>query len=190
MNHIYSCGHHCAYRCPGTVRCRGICKHSDDQNLCHIYRKISNIRCTKYPNLNVSRLVLQLSLPNPMKPCVKSRMKMQLEQRRQAMLQLYLSDRQFYCLLRCALLETRRYIIYIYIYIYIVGLALESSHFETWTKWPPLCRWHFHRTNDLEWKSLYYDLNLTAIYSSESNWLLGKIGSNDSLVPNWWQAIT
>ena len=33
-----------------------------------IYRKISNIRRTKSPNLNVSRLVVQLSLPNPMKP--------------------------------------------------------------------------------------------------------------------------
>ena len=41
-----------------------------------IYRKISNIRRTKSPNLNVSRLVFQLSLPNPMKPGVKSRMKM------------------------------------------------------------------------------------------------------------------
>ena len=40
------------------------------------YRKISNIRCTELPNLNVSRLVLQLSLLNPMKPGVKSRMKM------------------------------------------------------------------------------------------------------------------
>ena len=40
------------------------------------YRKISNIRRTKSPNLNVSRLVLQLSLPNPMKPGFKSRMKM------------------------------------------------------------------------------------------------------------------
>ena len=30
----------------------------------HIYRKISNIRRIKSPNLNVSRLVLQLSLPN------------------------------------------------------------------------------------------------------------------------------
>ena len=67
------------------------------------YRKISNIRRTQSPNLNVSRLVLQLSLPNPMKPVVKSRMKMQLEQRRQAMLQLHLSDRHFYCLLRCVL---------------------------------------------------------------------------------------
>ena len=67
------------------------------------YRKISNIRRTKSLNLNVSRLVLQLSLPNPMKPGVKSRMKMELEHRRQAMLQLHLSDRQFDCLLECVL---------------------------------------------------------------------------------------
>ena len=40
------------------------------------YRKIHNISHTKSPNLNVSRLVLQLPLPNPMKPGVKSRMKM------------------------------------------------------------------------------------------------------------------
>ena len=40
------------------------------------YRKVSNIRRTKFPNLNVSRFVLQLSLPNLMKPGVKSRMKM------------------------------------------------------------------------------------------------------------------
>ena len=40
------------------------------------YRKISNIRRTKSPNLNVSRLVLQLPLPNPMKLGFKSRMKM------------------------------------------------------------------------------------------------------------------
>ena len=40
------------------------------------YRKISNIRRTKSPNLNVSRLVLQLPLPNPVKSGVKSRMKM------------------------------------------------------------------------------------------------------------------
>ena len=40
------------------------------------YRKISNIRRTESPNLNVSRLVLQLSLPDPVKPCVQSRMKM------------------------------------------------------------------------------------------------------------------
>ena len=40
------------------------------------YHKICNIRRTKSPNLNVSRLVLQLFLPNSMKPGVKSRMKM------------------------------------------------------------------------------------------------------------------
>ena len=40
-----------------------------------IYRKISNIRRTKFPKLNVSRLVLQLSLPNSTEPGVKSRMK-------------------------------------------------------------------------------------------------------------------
>ena len=45
------------------------------------YRKVSNMRRTKFPNLNVSRFVLQLSLPNLMKPGVKSKMKMQLEQR-------------------------------------------------------------------------------------------------------------
>ena len=68
-----------------------------------IFRNISNIRRTKSPNLTVYRLILQLSLLNPMKPSAKSRMKMELEQRRQAMLQLHLSDRQFYCLLRCDL---------------------------------------------------------------------------------------
>ena len=42
----------------------------------HTYRKVSNISGIKFQNLNVSRLVVQLSLPNPMKPVVKSRMKM------------------------------------------------------------------------------------------------------------------
>ena len=65
------------------------------------YHKISNISCTKSKNLNDSHLVLQSSLPNPLKPGVKSRMKMYLEQRRQAMPQLHLSDQQFNCLLRC-----------------------------------------------------------------------------------------
>ena len=60
-----------------------------------IYRQISNIEGTKYQNLNASRLVSQLSLPNLLKPIVKSIMKMWLEQRRQAMLQLHLSDQQF-----------------------------------------------------------------------------------------------
>ena len=40
------------------------------------YRKFSNIRRTQSQNINVSCLVLQLSLPNPLKPGVKFRMKM------------------------------------------------------------------------------------------------------------------
>ena len=53
-----------------------------EQNVWHYaddifkYRKISNISRTKSPNLIVSRPVVELSLPNPMKPGVKSRMKM------------------------------------------------------------------------------------------------------------------
>ena len=68
-----------------------------------IYCDISNISYTKCPNFNDSHLVLQLSLPNPLKPDVKLRMKMQLEQCRQALLQLHLSDQQFYWPLRCTL---------------------------------------------------------------------------------------
>ena len=67
------------------------------------YRQISNIHRTKSQILAVSRLVLQLYLSNPLKPGIKLRMKIQLEQRRQAMLQLHLSDQQFYCLPGCVL---------------------------------------------------------------------------------------
>ena len=67
------------------------------------YRQISYISRTKSQNLNVSRLVLQFSLHNQLKPGVKSRMKMQLEQRQQALLQLHMSDKQFYYILRYAL---------------------------------------------------------------------------------------
>ena len=42
----------------------------------YIYRKTSNTSRTKSQKLNVSRHFLHLSLPNPLKPCVKSRMKM------------------------------------------------------------------------------------------------------------------
>ena len=68
-----------------------------------IYRKISIVRRTKFQNSNDTCLVLYLSLPDPLKPGVQSRMKMWLEQRRQAMPQLHLSDQQVYYLLRCAL---------------------------------------------------------------------------------------
>ena len=40
------------------------------------WQKISNISRNKSLNLNVSRRVMQLPLPNPMKPGVKSIMKM------------------------------------------------------------------------------------------------------------------
>ena len=51
-------------------------RHSFYSEIKSDYRKIFNIRRTKSPNLSVSRLVLQLYLPNPMKPGVKPRMKM------------------------------------------------------------------------------------------------------------------
>ena len=65
------------------------------------YRKISNISRITSPNSNVSRLVLHL--PNTLKPDIKSTMKMQLEQPRQAMFQLHLRDQQFNCSLRRSL---------------------------------------------------------------------------------------
>ena len=40
------------------------------------YRQVSNIRRTKSQHLKDSRTVLRLSLPNPLKPDFKSRMKM------------------------------------------------------------------------------------------------------------------
>ena len=40
------------------------------------YRQVSNIRRTKSQHLKDYRNVLRLSLPNPLKPDVKSRMKM------------------------------------------------------------------------------------------------------------------
>ena len=46
------------------------------------------------------RLIISQYIYNILKPGVKSRVKMKLEQRRQAMLQLHLSDQQFYCLQR------------------------------------------------------------------------------------------
>ena len=45
-------------------------------HLSWVHCKTSNISHTKSQNLDVSRLVLQLSLSNPLKPGVKSRMKM------------------------------------------------------------------------------------------------------------------
>ena len=66
------------------------------------YRKISSMSRTKSQNLNVFHLVLQLSLPNPLKLNIKLGIKLYFEQRRQAMLQLHLSYQQVYRL-RCDL---------------------------------------------------------------------------------------
>ena len=41
-----------------------------------VYRQFCNISHIQSPNINVSRPVLQLSLPNALKPGVKLRMKM------------------------------------------------------------------------------------------------------------------
>ena len=67
-----------------------------------IYQQTSNISWSKSQNLF---LVSSFSCLCPVHrtQVIKSRLKVQLEQRRQAMLQLHLSDQQFYCLLRCAL---------------------------------------------------------------------------------------
>ena len=48
--------------------------HSIGMKIWHC--ETANINHTKSQNLNISRLVLQLFLPNPLKPGVKSRMKM------------------------------------------------------------------------------------------------------------------
>ena len=53
------------------LSCRDICKLSDDKApITYMHRKISNMNRTKLQNLNRRRLVLQLSLPNPLKPGV------------------------------------------------------------------------------------------------------------------------
>ena len=71
------------------------------------YRETCGFRRTKSPKLNVSRFVLQLSLiAHPIKAMsVKSRMKIYLGQRRQAVLQLHLSDQLVHCLKRCGIYQ-------------------------------------------------------------------------------------
>ena len=56
------------------------------------YLHISNIMRTQLENVIVFRYALQLPLCILLHPGVKSKMKMYLEQRRQAMLRLHLSD--------------------------------------------------------------------------------------------------
>ena len=87
----------------------------------NIYREVSNISRTKSEHLKDSRSVLLLSLPNPLKPDVKSRMKAML----QAMLQLHLSDRQFYCLLRCVLYKRLYGICICFLFLWSIGLEIR-----------------------------------------------------------------
>ena len=62
-----------------------------------LYCEIPNISHTKSQDFTDSRLVLQLFLPNPLKPGIKGRMKMWLEQcRQEMMLQLHLSEQHFF----------------------------------------------------------------------------------------------
>ena len=58
------------------MRVEGACYCTEADHLVSMYRIISNIRRIKSPNLNVSRLGLQLSLRYILKPSVKWRMKM------------------------------------------------------------------------------------------------------------------
>ena len=57
-----------------------------------ICRQTASISGTKSQHLKVYCIVLQLSAPKPLKPDVKSIMKVLLEQRRRVMLQLHLSE--------------------------------------------------------------------------------------------------
>ena len=50
--------------------------YSEHNGIFTQYRKNSNIRRTKFQNLNDSGFVFQLYLSNPLKPGVKSRMMM------------------------------------------------------------------------------------------------------------------
>ena len=96
----------CSFCMVGTIAADSLAKHGTRVSVPLDLPQTSIIRCNKSPNLNVSHLVLHLSLPvpNPLNPGVKLRMKMQLEQRWQAMIQLHLSDQQFYCLTKVPLI--------------------------------------------------------------------------------------
>ena len=63
---------HRSYSIPKSIHCR--CTVINP--ILITYHQISNIRCTKFQNLNVSCLILQLFLCNILKPGVKLRMKM------------------------------------------------------------------------------------------------------------------
>ena len=73
-----NCCHDNGYKITASVQCQHFFQISDSPGECNswwhldhlirIYRKVSSIRRTKSQNLNASRLILWLSLPNPLKP--------------------------------------------------------------------------------------------------------------------------
>ena len=53
---------------------QGCIAHDKPSRLSHSkYHKTSNVRRTQSESLTIPRLVLQLSMPNPLKPNIKSR---------------------------------------------------------------------------------------------------------------------
>ena len=122
----------CSYR---TVRVIWRLGKSSQTRICirRVYTAKSNISRTKSQNLNVSPLVLQLSLPNLLKSCVKLWMKMQLEQRWQAMLQQHLRDHQFN-------LPTKVWLI-----LEIMRLLKSTKGYETFNK-RLSCNWQIPTT--------------------------------------------
>ena len=56
--------------------CEDTMKELDSKLKSKLYHQTSNIRHTKSQHVKVFRLILQLSLPNPLKSGVKPRMKM------------------------------------------------------------------------------------------------------------------
>ena len=93
-----------------------------------VYRKMSNISCTKSENLNVFRLGLHSSLLNILKPSVQWGMKMWLEQSQRAMLRLHLSGATIRVptIVRFVL-ETWRYVRYLDQYQFRWWLVTHSA---------------------------------------------------------------
>ena len=65
-----------AWHSAAAIICFSSGRQSSNSKSTTNYRQVSNIRRTKSQHLKDSRTVLRLSLPNPLKPDVKSRMKM------------------------------------------------------------------------------------------------------------------
>ena len=76
LNQVILGGRNSIYAQQAPIHCLNQWCHSLMLPLGKLYRKTSSISRTKSQNLNVSNLVVQLSLLNPLKPGVKSRMKM------------------------------------------------------------------------------------------------------------------